>query len=129
MATAKKRAAKPTAKQIAARKLFAQRAKAGAFAKNPAKRIRSTKAGLKKPSIATKAAPSARTVKRRKKTMSAPEGFYANPTKISRRKGPCEYAVEIMGKSIAHFEKLTDAKQYGAALADQRGKAVTIRKV
>lgn len=72
---------KPTAKQIAARKLFAQRAKAGAFKKNPGARSRSKAGATKKPSIATGKAPSARLISRRSKTAKMPKGAFANPVK------------------------------------------------
>ena len=68
-----------TAKQIAARKLFAERAKAGEFAKrksNPLTRVK-----VKSPSYRTGKAPSKRLITRRKSTKDAPAGYYANPLK------------------------------------------------
>lgn len=67
---------KPTPAQVAARKRFAEMARAGVFAKNPAKRKAKP---VTRVSQATGAPPTKRLVKRRKKTATAPKGFFANP--------------------------------------------------
>lgn len=63
-----------SAAQIAWRKEFARRAKAGTLKKNPLSRVK-----LNSPSMATGEPPSKRLKKRRKDTQSAPPGYYANP--------------------------------------------------
>ena len=74
-------AKKASPAQIAARKLFAQRAKAGALKKNPAAKPKS----VKRPSQATKKAPTKRLVARRVATKKAPPGYFANPVKPKGR--------------------------------------------
>lgn len=106
-----KKAASPA--QIAARKLFAARAKAGAFAKTgvPSKRVRDqakadyaqraermkserrknplTRVKVSSPSMLTKKPPTKRLKARRSATNKAPAGYYANPVekKIKYRGG------------------------------------------
>lgn len=63
--------------QLAAQKLFAQRARAGTLGKR--KRNPLTRVKRNSPSMATGEAPSARLRKRRAKTAKAPAGYYANP--------------------------------------------------
>jgi hypothetical protein len=117
MATAKK---KPSAAQIAARKLFAQRAKAGTLRKAPAKR----KKNPVKKAVAVKRNPvkKAATVKR-------------NPVK----RGPSfrnhvtglEYRVRLVsngqpGHLLAAFDTKALATEYGHAYVKAHGKAVVI---
>lgn len=82
MATAKK----PTAAQLAARKRFAEMARAGVFtgarkkrSKNPVKK-RAAKP-VTRPSQASGKKPTKRLVARRVATKKAPAGFFANPKK------------------------------------------------
>jgi hypothetical protein len=111
---------KPTAKQIAARALFAKRAKAGAFkrkkkravAKNPRGR---SQGSVRRKSQANGKHPTPRLIQRRIKTKRAPKGLFANPVKRKLR-----YKVEAGStlsqlRSIAHFEKQSAAFQYAKA--------------
>ncbi len=122
MATKKK----PTAKQLAARKLFAQRARSGAFKRkrssNPSKRKSTAR-----PSQATGKAPTKRLVARRRKTARAPKGFFANPVTA-----PARFAVHRAtadghaGAFIASFAKKADAVAYGRAMVKAKRIAIVI---
>lgn len=139
MATAKK----PSPAQLAARKRFAEMAKAGVFAKkaarkrNPAKKRAATKKPAKpvsRPSQATGKRPSKRLVDRRQRTAKAPAGFYANPRKkatrkLSTMKSALAKGAEVwtatvnrMGvdknKFLASFASEKLAQEYGRAYAD-----------
>jgi len=74
---------KPTAAQIAARERFAEMARSGAFKRrvkrNPVIGIKSKKKSLTRRSQSTGRAPSSRLIMRRRKTLRAPKGFFANP--------------------------------------------------
>lgn len=122
-----------TAKQIAARKLFAQRSRAGTLKrkrrKNPTDRKESATAyvnprkrraprgpsrkGLKAPSQITKRAPTKRLVRRRKVTKSAQargmRGFFANPSPAM------PFEVFANGRCIARFPTQNLAVQYARA--------------
>lgn len=115
---------KPTAAQLAARARFAEMARSGAFAKttkrklNPLTRIKK----LSEPSQrgdGSATVKGSRLYKRRKKTQDAPPGYYANP------RGEKLYTVHVVAADgvpvyhIAHFRKLTDAKEYAQAYADK----------
>jgi hypothetical protein len=125
MATAKK---KPTAKQLAARKLFAARSRAGTLGKtrkaNPLTRVK-----VKSPSMATKKAPTKRLTARRKATAKAPRGYYANP---AGHRAPSGFAVHkatasnTAGALLATFPNKPAAVQYGKAYADMKRCAVVI---
>lgn len=120
---------RPTAAQLAARKLFAERARAGTLKKagkrkpNPLTRVKRTS-----PSMATGKAPSKRLVKRRAKTARAPAGYYANPAS----RAPAAYAVHrvnangAQGALIARFSSKADAVQYGKAYANLKRCQVAI---
>lgn len=136
-----------TAKQIAARKLFAQRVKAGDFAaKKPRRKNPLTRVKVNSPSMATKEAPSKRLKARRRKTDKAPPGVYANPAR--RYPDPVIPApndseplnsifsyyvqwfnsVSGLWRSVAAFANETDAFQYARAWAKtSRGASKTIR--
>ena len=85
---------KPTAAQLAARKLFAARVKAGEFAgagkrkKNPLTRVK-VNSPPQRPR-GNSDTPSARLKKRRRSTQKAPEGYYANPVAPMDRRGKQE---------------------------------------
>jgi hypothetical protein len=122
MATSKK----PTAKQLAARKLFAARSRAGTLGKrksNPLTRVK-----VKSPSMLTKKAPTKRLVARRKRTARAPAGYYANPA----GRTPAGYAVHkattggTAGALLAVFPNKAAAVEYGQAVADQKKVSVVI---
>jgi len=142
-----------TAKQLAARKLFAQRSKAGTLGRgssvkrktrknpdlsrvpqkqydpdppklrgsNPVKR-KAAKA-VKRVSQASGAKPSARLVARRKKTATAPKGFFANPAPKRIKSFRVEKAAFDGGKwsLVASFVSLASAKEYATAVAKQSG--------
>lgn len=105
---------KPTAAQLAARKRFAEMAKAGVFtkkrAKNPAKRPAKP---VGRVSQATGKRPSARLVKRRKATAKAPPGFFANPVDVGelRRSGSAGVKVSesVLKARLATLAKLIKA--------------------
>lgn len=105
-----------SAAQIAWRKEFARRAKAGTLKKNPLSRVK-----LNSPSMATGEAPSKRLKKRRKATQNAPEGYYANPAAASRDfylKG-MNYVVRGNDVFLAAFPTRPQAVEYGQMLADK----------
>jgi len=127
MATTKK---KPSTAQLAARKLFAARAKAGTLKKakrkpaaakgTPRKPNPLTRVKVKSPSQRSGAAPSKRLVARRKATAKAAPGYYANP---KRRPAPAGFCVHHAtptghaGKAIATFRAKGDAIEYAKAYA------------
>lgn len=116
-----------TAKQIAARKLFAQRAKAGTLRKNPAKKklgakratsVKRAKKAVSAPSQITKRAPTKR-LKARRAANSKP-GYFPNP--ISRG-----FKVKSStGSHIATFNSKADAVEYAQALANKTGKGYSV---
>lgn len=132
MATKKR----PTAKQLAARALFAKRAKAGDFSKPKRKRATNPLSRVKKTgrSMATGKKPSARLAKRRARTAAGPKGFYANP----RNKGAHKVATfevrkvshGVAGELLASFPGTAAGKaraaQYAQALANSKGTKVLL---
>ena len=143
---ARKRAApkkRPTAKQLAARKRFAEMARSGAFRRgsNPLTRVR-VKSPPQRPA-GNSEAPSKRLIKRRKKTNAAPEGFYANPRLREHRIATPEnseapyvlmsyfvqWANSVSGKwrTVAAFCLAKDAATYARAYhATRPGKSVRV---
>lgn len=87
----------PTKKQLAARKLFAQRSRAGTL--KPIGRV----------SQATGKRPSARLKARREKSIP---GYFANPAPKAkpRKKNPLEPQVQKVGRKIAHFRYLVETR-------------------
>lgn len=125
MATKKK----PTAKQLAARKRFAEMARSGAFkrkrAANPARKTAATKVARK---VARK-----RPVSKQTTITKVERRVYANPK--SRSAGgahkPRSYAVHratngVAGQLLATFPKKSDAVQYGRAIVKARRFQVVI---
>lgn len=103
---------KPSAAQLRARKLFAERARAGTLRKgNPLTRVK-IKSPPQRPA-GNKSAPSKRLIKRRTRTVKAPTGYYANPSPLHGLK----YAVLCDNKIIAAFVGRPPAVQYGDMLA------------
>lgn len=132
-----------TAKQIAARKLFAQRAKSGEFKRNPTKRAKARasaqKIAVNAPSRTTGKKPSARLKERR--AANTRKGYYPNPVeKIGTRKAPfahdpspfhtAHYSVIDMETShiVADFPKQKSAVEYAQALANRDGKSYGVKK-
>lgn len=110
MATAKK---KPTAAQLAARKLFAQRAKAGTLKKNP-----SRKKAVKKnptPKVAHKVAVKKTTVQK-------------NPKK-TYESGYAVYAATVSAPWLGTFATLKLAKEAAQTWADKTFNSYRIKKV
>ena len=120
-----------TAKQLAWRKKFAAMAKAGKFAKNPAKRK------VTRASQTTGEPPTKRLVKRRKKTATGPKGFFANPKQkrtipytASEASGKNKrYLVRDLttGEDIAEFGTKKDAIEYAQFFADKWNHQVGVR--
>ncbi len=129
MATTKK----PSAAQLAARKRFAEMARAGVFTKgkkrkaNPAKK-RAPAKPVTRASQATGKRPSKRLMARRVKTAKAPAGFFANPAPVYRF--PWLVETEVAGKwgTRAAFASKPKAVEYAQALADANDKTVRVRK-
>lgn len=128
---------KATPAQIAWRKKFAQMAKSGTFSKrqkNPKTRTRTGNVlQLTRPSERmdvpayqsgkeSALRQAIRLVKRRMKTMSAPEGFYANPRALR----PSGYSVFMSGKLVATFKDRAKALEYARALANARRQTIAI---
>lgn len=108
-----------TAKQIAARKLFAARVKAGEFKrkKNPiAKEKLTSRAYVLRPSQATKTPPSKRLITRRTKALKAPKGYFPNPDKlywcVDKSSNGSDWS------RVGYFENKIDAEQYARAYSD-----------
>jgi hypothetical protein len=121
-----------TAKQLAARKLFVKRVRAGEFtrAANPAKK-RTVKKSVTRPSQITKKAPSKRLKARR--AMPEKKGYFPNPVgnklfqvvKIA-------YAVTLPGETnlshaIAAFLNKIEAVEYAQMRADEYGIQYAVR--
>lgn len=131
-----------TAKQLAWRKKFAAMARAGTLRKNPTKKksvvrkVATTKK-ITRPSQATKTKPTRRLVARRKATLLAPPGYFANPEKTqkqlreSAKKGNLhQFAIWVTdtktGKRIAGFVNRIHAIEYAHAYANKTGHSVSV---
>lgn len=127
MATAKK----PSVAQLAARKRFAEMAKAGVFTKsagrrkNPAKK-RAAKP-VTRPSQASGKKPTKRLVARRVATKKAPAGFFANPKK--REFGVYLKSSSGVLKPYAKFPDKKKAVEYAQAKADQSGYSFVVKPI
>jgi len=119
-----------TAKQIAARKLFAERARAGTLktkrgknpvaktAKNPiAKKALTAKQYVTRPSQTTKKAPSARLTTRRAKALKAPAGYFPNPMIYFLFSVAAKTQAMSDFHTIAHFESKDDAVLFAKTYA------------
>jgi hypothetical protein len=126
--------------QIAAQKLFAERARAGTLGKgkrkaNPDKSkprayvMRASQATGRPPVKGTKAGD--RLITRRKKALSAPAGYFPNP-KVKKpfgREAPQKYyevskmedGVDTKFYPIGHFFTFLEAEKYSRYLAKQHG--------
>ena len=128
--------------QIAAQKLFAERARAGTLGKtakrNPDKA--KPRAYVKRASQATGAPPSKRLVTRRKMALKAPAGYFPNPkVKYTNRakdmKGDQRvgYAVHMADRpsyqAIAWFSKKDDAVKVAQEASDRTGKQLAVTRV
>jgi hypothetical protein len=118
--------------QIAAQKLFAERARAGTLGKGKRKAVVKRKANpdkskprtyVKRASQATGAPPSKRLLTRRKKALSAPAGYFPNPRVKKLKK---YYQVSIMQDGLhtkfmglANFFTFSEAENYANHLAKQ----------
>ena len=133
--------------QLAAQKLFAERARAGTLKKGKRKATRKAnpdkakpKAYVKRVSQATGAPSSKRLVTRRKKALTAPAGYFPNPkVKYTNRakdiKGDQRvgYAVHMADRpsyqAIAWFTKKSDAVQVAQEASDRTGKQLAVTRV
>ena len=105
---------KPSAAQLAARKLFAMRAKSGAFKKKATpKKNPLTRVKRNSPSMSSGKAPSARLKKRRAATAKAPAGYYANPKPKTHR-----FELRVANKPMAWASTPKVAKELAQWLAD-----------
>lgn len=112
MAATKK---KPTAKQLAARKLFAQRAKAGMLKKNP-----------KRPSQATGKKPTARLVDRRERSIP---GYFPNPAPrktAKRKKNPVVAGIKKAGAVQRAIAKVQQFRYHVITSMTETGKRTTV---
>ena len=113
--------------QIAAQKLFAERARAGTLNKRKKRKPNPDKEKpnvyIKRVSQATGAPPTKRLVKRRTKALFAPAGYFPNPYTMgkSKKKANFPYCVETKATenwSIQScFKTLAPAKEYAVALS------------
>lgn len=126
-----------SAKQIAARKLFAQRAKAGTFrrpkakskparTKNPAAKkkpvAKRAKKAVNAPSQINRKPPTKRLKERR--AANTKRGYFPNPVKSAAR-----VRVESTnGKLIAAFTSPAAAMEYARALADKTNRSYRVIK-
>ena len=131
--------------QLAAQKLFAERARAGTLKKgkrktNPDKA--KPRAYVKRASQATGAPPSKRLVTRRKKALTAPAGYFPNPRKMSIQQLYDElipkkdlmtgYQVICMHPKkhvVGIFKTMAEAKQVATAMANAKGVAYGVKTV
>jgi hypothetical protein len=133
MATPKK----PSPAQIAARKLFAARSKAGTLVKRKTNPL--TRVGIHSKSMSTGKTPRKRLVERRIKTTVTPEGCYANPVKYrdtakelrsDRRVG---YSVHLPSQpghnAIAWYSNKKDAVAVATEAANRTGKQLAVSRV
>lgn len=90
---------KPSKAQLAARKLFAQRSKAGTL-KKPIGRV----------SQATGKRPSPRLKARREKSIP---GYFANPAPVARKRktNPLEPTIQKVGRKVVHFRYLVETRK------------------
>ena len=127
-----------TAKQIAARKLFVARVRAGEFAKakkrkanpsKPAAKKRPAAKSISRPSQITKAKPTKRLKARR--AMPAKRGYFPNPQKRPNLDSYGEFKVMYAKNKrfIAIFKTCAEAKEYAEALASKTGKQIAIEFV
>lgn len=98
----------------------------GSRFKNPKRRAKRkprgrSAGGVNRPSQATGKKPTKRLVKRRRKTLRAPAGVFANPVKHG-------YTVSAKGAEIATFKTRAHAAQYGQAFADTYQISVKVSK-
>lgn len=100
---------KPTAKQLAARKLFAQRAKAGTLGAGKKRKKNPT---LKPAAVKAKMTPPAR------KT---------NPRLLHAKGEKYRYHIIVGNTTLAYAKTADHAKRVGQALADATGKQVAIK--
>ena len=136
--------------QIAAQKLFAERARAGTLGKTVKRKAaakRKTNPDKDKPNVyikrvsqATGAPPTKRLVKRRTKALFAPAGYFPNPkVKYTNRakdmKGDQRvgYAVHMADRpsyqAIAWFSKKDDAVKVAQEASDRTGKQLAVTRV
>jgi hypothetical protein len=128
---------KPSAKQIAARKKFAEIMKSGGFKKTAKKRSKnpiaregiSAKAYVKRPSQITRKTPTKRLTKRRVTHLEngQPEGYFPNP--ILKRPVYIVLGIDKRGTYlIKAYENLNEAKFYAHECAEKEP-LMTIRVV
>lgn len=96
---------KPTAAQLAARKLFAERAKAGTLKKSPTRKSQAT--GKK---------PTKRLVARRMSIEKVPKGYFANPTQAQRNRP--KWVVYYPTGKVFHIAM---TRQSALAIAKEQG--------
>jgi hypothetical protein len=136
--------------QIAAQKLFAERARAGTLGKTVKRKAAAKRktnpdkakprAYVKRVSQATGAPPSKRLVTRRKKALTAPAGYFPNPkvkytnrAKDMRGDQRVGYAVHMADRpsyqAIAWFSKKDDAVKVAQEASDRTGKQLAVTRV
>jgi hypothetical protein len=135
------RASNPTKRkfspaQLAAQKLFSERARAGTLGKTAKRKTNPDKtkprAYVKRASQATGAPPSKRLLTRRKKALSAPAGYFPNP-KAAMMTGYQVIGMLPKKNVVGIFKTMARAKNIATFMADANGvpygvKAVKVHK-
>jgi len=125
--------------QIAAQKLFAERARAGTLGKTAKRKAvvkRKTnpdkakpRAYVKRASQATGAPPSKRLVTRRKKALTAPAGYFPNPKAAAMMTGYQVICMHPKKHVVGVFKTMAEAKQIATAMANAKGVAYGVKAV
>jgi hypothetical protein len=117
--------------QIAAQKLFAERARAGTLGKgkrkaNPDKS--KPRAYVKRASQITGAPPGKRLLTRRKMALKAPAGYFPNP-KAAMMTGYQVICMHPKKHVVGIFKTMAEAKMVATALANAKGVAYGVKAV
>ena len=131
------RASNPTKRsfstaQLAAQKLFAERARSGTLKKgkrktNPDKA--KPRAYVKRASQATGAPPSKRLVTRRKKALTAPAGYFPNPKTGAMMTGYQVICMHPKKHVVGVFKTMVQAKQIATAMANANNVPYAVKAV
>lgn len=118
--------------QLAAQKLFAERARSGTLKKgkrkaNPDKA--KPRAYVKRVSQATGASPSKRLMTRRKKALTASAGYFPNPKMSGMVTGYQVICMHPKKHVVGIFKTMAEAKQIATAMANAKGVPYAVKTV
>jgi hypothetical protein len=122
--------------QLAAQKLFAERARSGTLKKGKRKATRKANPDKAKPktyvrraSQATGAPPSKRLVTRRKKALTGPAGYFRNPKTSGMVTAYQVICMHPKKHVVGVFKTMAEAKQIATAMANAKGMAYGVKTV